>query len=151
MSGFEPLTYSVWRSCTTAVLHHRITTGFFLLCSTNWATSPLKTHNALNGEGWICTTDTRLSLHLCCWMNPKTWSSRQGTILCLSVISRLLYLWATWVYSLVQPTGIEPVSMVLQTTAMTTSARVAFNLLWGVIWGSNSYFLGHSKKCRPLH
>ena len=25
----------------------------------------------------------------------------------------------------VQPTGIEPVSMVLQTTAMTTSARVA--------------------------
>jgi hypothetical protein len=35
---------------------------------------------------------------------------------------------------LVQPTGIEPVSMALQTTAMTTSARVAY---WYLVTGLN--------------
>lgn len=37
---------------------------------------------------------------------------------------------------MVQPTGIEPVSMVLQTTAMTTSAKVAKLLNYlGVTYG----------------
>ena len=41
--------------------------------------------------------------------------------------------------NLVQPTGIEPVSMVLQTTAMTTSARVALVLSPGNEPGSHPY------------
>lgn len=46
-------------------------------------------------------------------------------------------------YKLVQPTGIEPVSMALQTTAMTTSARVA----WGVVRVPTSCYNFHRVEC----
>ena len=78
-----------------------------------------------------------------CTLSSNTWYSLVVTIHCLSVISRVLYLWAKRVKLLVQPTGIEPVSMALQTTAMTTSARVA----WGVVRVPTSCYNFHRVEC----
>ena len=80
---------------------------------------------------------------------------------------------------LVQPLGIEPSSTVLQTSAMTTSAKVAClvretglepvilsaadfksamytipslsHIHWGVRWGTIPYYRFHRAMCRPLH
>ena len=81
---------------------------------------------------------------------------------------------------LVQPLGIEPSSTVLQTAAMTTSAKVAClvrlaglepacplqtedfkssmytissqsHIHWGVRWGTIPYYRFHRAMCRPLH
>lgn len=49
-------------------------------------------------------------------------------------------------FSMVQPTGIEPVSTVLQTAAMTTSARVA----WGEGRDSNSQPTESQSAALPL-
>ena len=47
---------------------------------------------------------------------------------------------------LVQPAGIEPASTVLQTAAMTTSAKVALNLL-GVLYGERSHTIAFTEQC----
>jgi hypothetical protein len=47
--------------------------------------------------------------------------------------------------NLVLPVGIEPTSMVLQTTAMTTSAKAA-NILWGDYWELNPDKRNHNPR-----
>ena len=49
---------------------------------------------------------------------------------------------------MVPPLGIEPSSTMLQTVAMTTSAKAAN---WGNQWGTIPYYQFHRLGCEPLH
>ena len=73
----------------------------------------------------------------CIYYSKKTMPCQPGGSLC------------TFVCYMVPPLGIEPSSSVLQTGAMTTSAKAAN--FWGILPVSIRYYRFHRARCRPLH